>query len=394
MNRMKILLITPLRGGIGHWSRCLIEELDKLVDITIVTYKRKRKEDDIKPFIRVDDEFILEVIDPNRPQYLIEYNNEKSLEELVDLTDKIKPDCVYFVMWAGRQITWFLKEYSKILTHKNIPLILTLHEAYPQIIQNGDIQLFNAAYINADYIIVLTDDARNQLKRNGVNISISIIPHGNYHMMNKNQVDDKDAKKIISKLLSVDITEEFKVILFFGFIREYKGLIYLIRAAPYVLKKTSNILFIAAGSMELDENPSQYQEEICKLKLDRNFILYPEFIEDYLLMEAFYKVADIVVFPYIGISQSGVMFTALGMKRPVIISNIGSFIKKLEQQHVFLTSIPKNPKDIAEKILYLLKYEKERKDLSERGYRILEKEYNWKKIANEYYKIFQNIKNK
>lgn len=394
MKRMKILLITPLRGGIGHWSRCLIEELDKLVDITIVTYKRKRKEDDLKPFIRVDDEFILEVVDPDRPHYIIEYSNKKSLDELIDLTDMIKPDCVYFVMWAGRQITWFLKEYSKVLTQMNIPLILTLHEAYPQIVQKGDIELFNAAYIYANHIIVLTEDAHNELKRNGINIPISIIPHGNYHMMNKNQVDDKDSKKIISKLLSVDINDKIKVILFFGFIREYKGLIYLIRAAPYVLNKTSNILFIAAGSMELEETPLQYQKEILKLDLERNFILYPEFVEDYVLMESFYKAADIVVFPYVGISQSGVMFTALGMKRPVIISNIGSFIKKLEKQRVILTSTPKNPKDIAQKILYLLNNEKERKELTKRAYSILEKEYNWKKIANEYYKIFKNIKNK
>ena len=128
MNKMKILYITPLRGGIGHWSRCLIEELDKLADITIVTFKRKRKEDDTKPFTRVTDDFVLEVINPERPHHIIEYNNKKSLEDLIRLTDEIKPDCVYFVMWAGRQITWFLKEYSKVLNKKNIPVVYTLHD--------------------------------------------------------------------------------------------------------------------------------------------------------------------------------------------------------------------------------------------------------------------------
>ena len=69
---MKILYITPLRGGIGHWSRCLIEELDKMAKVTIVTFRKKRKEDDAKPFTRIDDPFILEAIDPDRPYYLIE----------------------------------------------------------------------------------------------------------------------------------------------------------------------------------------------------------------------------------------------------------------------------------------------------------------------------------
>ena len=156
MKKFKILCITPLRGGIGHWSRCLIDELDKLADITIVTFKIKRKEDDTKPFTRVTDDFILEVINPERPHHIIEYNNKKSLENLVKLTDEIKPDYVYFVMWAGRQITWFLKEYSKILNKKNIPIVLTLHEAYPQIVQEGDLQLFTDAYV--DHIVVLTED--------------------------------------------------------------------------------------------------------------------------------------------------------------------------------------------------------------------------------------------
>ena len=392
MKKSKILCITPLRGGIGHWSRCLIEELDKLADITIVTFKRKRKEDDTKPFTRVTDDFILEVINPKRPHHLIEYNNKKSLENLVKLTDEIKPDCVYFVMWAGRQITWFLREYLKILNKKNIPVVLTLHEAYPQIVQEGDLQLFTDAYAYADHIVVLTKDALSDLRKAGITIPISVIPHGHYHAMNKNKVDDGEARAIVSKHLSVKISDKTHVILFFGFIRDYKGLIYLIRAAPYVLEKKPGTLFIAAGSLELAENPSQYQKEIHGLGLENNFLLFPEFVEDYTLMESFYKAADIIVYPFVGISQSGTMFTAIGMKRPVIISELGSFIRKFEKQGIILTSKPKDPKSIAEKIVYLFTHEEERKKLAERAYHILKKDYNWKKIANDYITIFKEVK--
>ncbi len=394
MKKVKILCVTPLRGGIGHWSRCLIEELDKLADITIVTYRKKRKEDDAKPFTRVTDDFILEVINPERPYYIIEYNNEKSLEDLVRLTDKIKPDCVYFVMWAGRQITWFLKEYSKILNKKNIPIVLTLHEAYPQIVQEGDLKLFTDAYVCADHIVVLTNDELNDLRNAGINIPISVIPHGHYHAMNKNKVDDRDARIIVSNHLSTQISDTTRVILFIGFIRDYKGLIHLIRAAPYVLKKLPETLFIAAGSIELAEKPLQYQNEIQKLGLEKKFLLFSRFVEDYILFESFFKVADIVVHPYVGISQSGTMFTAIGMKRPVIISELGSFIVKLKKQGVLFTSKPKDPKSIAEKIVYLLTHEEERKKLAERAYNILKKEYNWKKIADDYLTIFKEVKSK
>ena len=392
MSKPKILYITPLRGGIGHWSRCLIEELDKLADITIVTFKRKRKEDDTKPFTSVTDDFILEAIDPKRPHHIIEYNNKKSLEDLDKLTDKIKPDCVYFVMWAGRQITWFLKDYSKILNKKNIPIVLTVHEAYPQIIEEGDLQLFTDAYVYADHIVVLTEDALSDLRNAGISLPISVIPHGHYHTMNKNKVDDRKARAIVSKHLSIQIGDTTRVVLFFGFIRDYKGLLYLIRAAPYVLKKIPETLFIAAGSLELAEKPLQYQDEIQKLGLEEKFLLFGNYVKDYILFESFYKAADVVVYPYVGISQSGTMFTAMGMKRPVIISQLGSFIRKLEKQGMVITSKPKDSKSIAGKIVYLLTHEEERKKLVERTYPTLEKEYSWKTIASGYIAIFKNLK--
>jgi len=392
MKKIKILYITPLRGGIGHWSSCLIEELDKLADITIVTFKRKRKEDDTKPFTRITDDFILETIRHERPHHIIEYNNKKSLEKLVGLTDEIKPDCVYFVMWAGRQILWFLKEYSKILNKKSIPIVYTLHDPYPQLPQDGDIQLFTDAYTYADHLVVLTEDALSDLRNAGLTIPISVIPHGNYHTMNRNMVGDREAREIVSKHLSIQIRDATRVVLFFGYIRDYKGLIYLIQAASYVLEKHPETLFIAAGSLELAENPSKYRREIQKLGLENKFHLYGKFVKDYILVESFHKAADIVVYPYVGISQSGAMFTALGMKRPVIISRLGSFIHNLEKQGIILTSEPKDSRSIAEKILYLLSHKEERRELAERAFHILEKEYNWKKIASDYITIFKNVK--
>jgi len=392
MSKTRILYVTPLRGGIGHWSRCLIEELDKLADITIVTFRKKRKEDDTKPFTKVTDEFILEVINPERPHYVIEYNNEGSLEDVVKLTDEIKPDCVYFIMWAGKQILWFLKQYSKILNKKNIPIVFTVHDPFPQIVKDGDIQRFTEAYAYADHLVVLTEDARHDLRRVGITIPISVIPHGHYHAMNKNRVDDKGARTFVSKQLSIQIRDATHVILFFGYIRDYKGLIYLIRAAPHVLEKLPETVFIAAGSLELAEKPQQYQDKIQKLGLQNKFFLFPKFVKDYTLVESFYKAADIIVYPYVGISQSGAMFTAIGMKRPVIISKLGSFINKLEEQGVVMPSTPKDPASIAEKILYLLTHEKRRKKLAERAYYILEKEYNWKKIANDYMAISMKLK--
>jgi glycosyltransferase involved in cell wall biosynthesis len=270
--------------------------------------------------------------------------------------------------------------------------VLTVHEAYPQIVQEGDLQLFTDAYAYANHIIVLTEDALNDLRNAGITIPISVIPHGNYHAMNKNKVDYREARAVVSKHLSIQISDTTHVILFFGFIRNYKGLIHLIRAAPYVLERLPETLFIAAGSLELAEKPLQYQNEIQKLGLENKFLLFGEYVKDYILFESFYKAADIVIYPYVGISQSGTMFTAIGMKRPIIISKLGSFVRKLEKQGIVMTSKPRDPKSIAEKIVYLFTHEEERKKLAEGAYDFMEKEYNWKTIANDYMTIFKKLK--
>jgi glycosyltransferase involved in cell wall biosynthesis len=291
-------------------------------------------------------------------------------------------------MWAGRQILWFLKEYSKILNKKKVPLVLTLHEAYPQIVKEGDLQSFTDAYKYANHIVVLTSDASRDLKKEGITIPISIIPHGNYHAMNKNLVSTEKAREIVGDCLSIPL-KGMHTVLFIGYIRDYKGLIYLIRAAPYVLKKIPNTLFIAAGSLELAEKPLQYEQEIKRLGLEDKFIIYAKFIEDYLLFESFYKCADVVVYPYVGVSQSGTMLTAVGMKRPVIFSRLGSFIKKLEEQGVIMTFKPRDPKSLAEKIEYLLTHEEERKRMAENAYHVLERDYSWKRIASNYMEVFK-----
>ena len=393
MRKIKVLYVTPLRGGIGHWSRCLVEELDKRAEVTLVTFKRKREEDDKKPFTKITDSFILEVIDPLRPHYIVEYNNRDSLKKLIDLTEKIQPDVIHFIMWAGPQILWFLRDYTKAMKKREVPTILTLHEAFPQLATEEDIRRFKEAYEYADFFVVLTNDSLSDLRNAGITTPGEVISHGHYHAMNKNLVNKERARYVLSKKLKIKLDKNISLVSFFGFIREYKGLLYLIKAAPFVLQKIPDAMFLAAGSVELDENPEQYEKEIHRLGLEKQFLLFTKYVKDDILFESFFKASDVVAYPYIGVSQSGAMITAIGMKRPVIISELGSFIKELKQKGVLLTSEPRNPESIANKIIYLLENKNDARKIAERAYRIFGDEYSWKNIADEYCKIYKKLTN-
>ncbi len=386
---MKILYITPLRGGIGHWSRCLIEELDKMAEVTIVTFRKKRKEDDARPFTRVDDPFILEAIDPDRPYYLIEYNNPKTLEDTVNLTLKIKPDVVHFIMWAGPQILWFLKGYTKRLKELSIPNVATLHEVYPHIATEEEKREFLDSYTYIDHLVVLTEDAKRDLDESGIGIPSTVIPHGNYHAMDKKLVDRKRAREILGEKLGIKIGENVNVVGFFGFIRKYKGLIYLIRSAPKVLERFPDTIFFAAGSVELDEDPSIYDREIKKLGLENKFFLYKNYVEGQEFFESVFKASNVMVFPYIGISQSGAMITSISMKCPVVISEIGSFIRELKEKGVIRTSKPGDPDSIASEICWVLEDKERARKLAEHAYEVFSKDYSWEKIAKRYMEVYE-----
>ena len=390
--RLKVILVTPLRGGLGNWSRCLIEELDKLADVSLVTYKRKREADDKVPFTRVSEKHILEVIKPSRPHHLIEYNDKKSLDRVIELTKKIKPDIVHLNLWAGKQILWFVRDYSNFLKKNNIPIIMTIHDVHPHISRNiKEQKKFIDVWKNGDMIVVLNKDELAKLKKFKIKALTDIIPHGIYHFQNKNRVNKSQARKIVSKKIGRTIKKDENVILFFGFIRDYKGLMYLIKAAPKILKFFPNTLFLAVGTLELAEEPEKYQREINKLKLNEKFVIYPKYINDEFLYETFYKASDINVLPYMGVSASGALFSTIGMKRPVIISRIGSFLKDLEKKGLIETMNPGSIKSLEMKLIKILNNKQKENKKALKAFRVTKDLYNWKNIARKYYNNYLKL---
>ncbi|MFC2016509.1 glycosyltransferase [Chloroflexota bacterium] len=384
--RLRVLYFTPLRGGIGNWSRCLIEYLDKLADVEIVTFRKKRQMDDKSPFTRVKEKDILEIIKPNRPHHILEYDNKKSLKKLIELTNKYKPDIVHLVLWGGKQILWFVNDYSDFLKKQKIPIIMTLHDVYPTESKSiKEQKMYVDAWKKADMLVVLTKKQLGELKKFYTKIPIDIIPHGIYHFQNKNRVNKEQARKIVSKKMELKIKEGYNVILFFGYIREYKGLMYLIKAAPKILKLFPNTLFLAVGTIDMSEGYNRYQREIDKLKLNKNFIIYPQYVNDQLLVESFYKSCDVIVFPYTRLTISGALFSGIGMKRPAIISELGEFIKSLDKKGLIYTTKPGDVKSLEKAVIKVLSNKKEANKKALKAYKVTKELYNWKKIVKGYF---------
>lgn len=138
-----------------------------------------------------------------------------------------------------------------------------------------------------------------------------------------------------------------KIILFFGFIRKYKGLDLLLDAMKDPRIKESKIRLLIAG--EFYEDEKAYTEQVKMNKLEDVVILRTQFIPDSEVRD-YLCAADCVVQPYRNATQSGVTPLAYHFEKPMIVTNVGGLPSLVPHERSGLVCEP-TPESIADAIL-------------------------------------------
>lgn len=118
--------------------------------------------------------------------------------------------------------------------------------------------------------------------------------------------------------LGIDVSAP--VLLFFGYVRKYKGLDILLEAMPSIIAKKPDLRLVVAG--RFFEDPAPYRELIVRLGISGNVILH----EGYVPPEKtgfYFAASDALVLPYRSATQSGVVQLACGYRLPVIATPVG-----------------------------------------------------------------------
>ncbi|MBA4139007.1 MAG: glycosyltransferase family 4 protein [Segetibacter sp.] len=145
------------------------------------------------------------------------------------------------------------------------------------------------------------------------------------------------------------LSTEDKIILFFGFIRKYKGLDLLLEAMALPQMQQSGIKLLIAG--EFYEDRKLYDEIIQSKNLSNQLILKTDFIQDS-EVRYYLSSADFVIQPYRNATQSGVTPLAYHFEKPMLVTNVGGLPDLVPDGKVGLVSEP-IPKSIATCILQL-----------------------------------------
>lgn len=119
-----------------------------------------------------------------------------------------------------------------------------------------------------------------------------------------------------------------RVLLFFGYIRKYKGLRNLLAAFPQIAQKLNDVVLLIVG--ECYEDAQEYQNLIAQSGVSDRIRWVNEYVpnEDIAL---YYNAADVVVLPYISATQSGIVKIAFGFGKPVVATNVGGLAEEIEQ---------------------------------------------------------------
>jgi len=181
-------------------------------------------------------------------------------------------------------------------------------------------------------------------------------------------------KKEAIQALNLDPDKSY--ILFFGFIRDYKGLDILLKAMADEKIRKSNLKLIVAGEFYTDSKP--YLDIIEKEKLDDQVVLATDFIPDGEVGK-YFSASDIVVQPYKDATQSGVTQIAYHFNRPMITTDVGGLAEMVPDNVVGYVVKP-DVKEISEAIIKYFDQEKEA-EFTE-GVKKEKEKYSWENVIN------------
>ena len=181
--------------------------------------------------------------------------------------------------------------------------------------ENRFVDRFLSTYFikSIDGAIVMSRSVLNDLNTFRINIPVTFSPHPLY--------DNYGA--IIPKadaMRRLNLSQDYSYLLFFGFIRAYKGLDLLLEAFADKQLRNRKLKLIVAGEFYDDEAP--YKHQIDKLGIQDDVILYDRFIDED-EVASFFCAADLVVQPYRSATQSGVTQIAYHFDKPMLVTDVG-----------------------------------------------------------------------
>ena len=361
----------PYKGGISHYNTLLYQTLSKKNTCKLISWKRRfpqflYKQEQLdkasKKKIQADAKFILDCCNP--------WTWFKAFWEV----RKFNADLVIF-HWVTPFMAPIFSKIAFLIRHfTHAKVLLVCHNVMPHEKRILDRILDKCFFSQVDYFIVHSKQDLEELKSLKKNANARLGFHALYDMFNTGRVNIKKVRK------ELGLTKP--TMLFFGYVRPYKGLKYLLEAMALVLKK-QDIELLVVG--EFWGPREEYDNLIRDLGIGDSVKIVDQYVPNEEVGKYFHA-SDVVVLPYTSGTQSGIIQAAYGFDKPVIVSNVGGFAEAVVEGKTGYVVEPENPKALAAGIIKFFK--KSKRENFEKNVSIEKKRFSWDNYVQLVYDFF------
>jgi len=260
-------------------------------------------------------------------------------------------------------------------SNKYTVIISVVDNVIPHEKRPGDIMLTKFFMNSIDGAVVLSDSVQKEVENFRKDIPVCYTPHPLFDTYGK-KLNRNDA------LSALKLDQNCIYLLFFGFIRNYKGLDILIRAFSDSRLRGKNLKLLVAG--EFYENETLYRNLVRESGLEKDVIFYDHFIEN-TEVGLFFSGADLVVQPYKSATQSGVTQIAYYFDKPMLVTNVGG-LKEIVEHGKCGYVVEPDPGNIADAIIDY--FDNNRENAFTQCVRKEKARFSWNKVTDAVTEVF------
>lgn len=363
----------PLRGGIAHYNALLYQELSKKHQVEIITFKRqypsllfpgKTQMETEGEMLRVPSKALVDSINPV---------NWIAVGKAIR---RRKPDLIIMKYWLPFFGPCFgtIARVAKKGTSTKVLYIcdnVVPHEKRP-----GDTAFTKYAFGAGDFFIVQSDAVERDLMTLFPGARYKKVSHPVYNIFGA-PVEKMQARRQLA------ITDE-RVLLFFGYVRAYKGLDVMLHAMKNIVERMPVKLLVVG---EFYDDKEKYMKLVDELGLQKHVTVISDYVPND-RVGLYFSASDVVMLPYISATQSGIAQIAYNFNKPVIATNVGGLAEVVHDGVTGFVVPPNNPAALAEAVV---RYFSERRE-EEFAAHVAEakRKYSWEAMAGAIEALMQS----
>ncbi|PXV91461.1 glycosyltransferase involved in cell wall biosynthesis [Lachnotalea glycerini] len=366
--------VYPYKGGISHYTGAMYHALDQEYSVEMISFKlqypkflfkKEQRDYQNKTFMIDNTKFLINTVNP------------LSWFKAARYIKKVNPDLVVVQWWHPyfSPCYWgmlqLLSRFKKILVCHNV----FPHESFPL-----DRFLTQNVLRKGNGFIVQSSMDEKDLKSIIKRPKFKKVVHPTYNVFKFQDMDKQTARA------GLGLQKNEKIILFFGFVRGYKGLKYLISAMPDVKRAYQDIKLLIVG--EFGGDKTDYIRLISEKQVADCIKIFDQYVPDTEIQQ-YFVASDLVVLPYESATQSGIVQMAYGFEKPVIATEVGGLPEVVIENKTGYIVTPKSADDLAKAIIKFYNEDKELEfiqGVKEEAYR-----YSWERMTELITELYKEL---